>query len=300
MIENSQLQVLMALTDSSSLSEAAENLNITQSAVSQHIKNIEIKVGFPVIARQGKKQVLTVGGKKLAKMGKNYFRRFDDIISEIQQEHNQILGGVSVGTLFGIGKSWITYRMVEFSTHFPDLSVKVELNYPDRLIAAFDSRDLDYLILPRKLVPSHCESKPLHSETLTLVVPNNSHFKITDQTTLKELAEFPIIFFEDRDPLFYGWCKFKFGTFPRNVKPRIIMNAFGQILQAVHEGLGVAVVPTHVLERSFFKDKVKTLGDKFVYKNSEFDFVYHTEDSKSLKMSTVFDFLYKEANKIKV
>lgn len=300
MIENSQLQVLMALTNSDSLSQAAEHLSITQSAVSQHIKNLEAKVGFAIVTRQGKKLVLTPGGKKIAKLGKAYSKRFDDAITEIQQDNNQILGGVSIGTLFGIGKSWIAYRMVEFSSHFPDLSVKVEMDYPDRLIAGFEARDFDCLILPRKLTPTHCESKLLHSETVTLVVPNNDKFKIDKDITLKELIEYPVIFFEDRDPLFFQWCKFKFGSLPRNVKPRLVINSFGQMLQAVHEGLGIAVIPTHVLDRSFFKDKIKTFGDDFSYNNTEFDFIYHSEVKESLKVNTLFNFLHKEVNNLKV
>ncbi len=298
MIENSQLQVLIALTSSDSLSQAAEHLSITQSAVSQHIKNLEAKVGFAIVTRQGKKLVLTPGGRKLAKLGKTYFRRFDDVITEIQQDNNQILGTVSVGSLFGIGKSWIAHRMVEFSSHFPDLSVKVKLDYPDRLIADFEARDFDCLILPRKLTPSYCETKLLHSETITLVVPDNDKYNITSETTLKELTEYPLIFFEERDPLFYQWCKFKYGTLPRNITPRLIINAFGQILQAVCEGVGIAVVPTHVLNRSFFKDKIKCMGKDFEFVNTEFDFVYHSEVKDSLKIDTLFNFLEKEASKL--
>ncbi len=301
MIENSQIQVLMALTSADSLSQAAEHLSITQSAVSQHIKNLEAKVGFDIVTRQGKKLVLTPGGKKLAKLGKNYFKRFDETIAEIQQDNNQILGGVSLGTLFGIGKSWIAHRMVEFSSHFPDLSVKVEMDYPDRLLAGFEARDFDCLILPRKLTPSHCESKLLHSEMVTLVVPKTAEYENFDENiSLKELTEYPVIFFEDRDPLFFQWCKYKFGSLPRNIKPRLVINAFGQILQAVHEGLGIAVIPTHVLERSFFKDKIRIFGDEFEYNNSDFDFVFHSEVKDSLKIQTLFDFLYKEVNNLKV
>jgi DNA-binding transcriptional LysR family regulator len=300
MIENSQIQVLMALTSADSLSQAAENLNITQSAVSQHIKNLEAKVGFDIVTRQGKKLVLTPGGRKLAKLGKNYYKRFDDLISEIQQENNRILGGVSLGTLFGIGKSWISHRMVEFSSHFPDLEVKVGLDYPDRLIKQFEARELDCLVLPRKLTPTHCETTLLHSEIATLVVPQTEGFQINEQTSLKELIEYPLIFFEERDPLFYNWCKHCYGNVPRNLRPRLVINAFGQILQAVHEGLGIAVIPTHVLRRSFFKDKVDTLGKKFEYTSSEFDFICHTETKDSLKIQTLFQFLAKEVENFEV
>ena len=55
-------------------------------------------------------------------------------------------------------------------------------------------------------------------------------------------------------------CKFKFGNIPRNISPRLVINAFGQMLQAVNQGLGIAVIPTHVLDRSFFKDKVSSEG----------------------------------------
>ncbi|MAX65857.1 MAG: LysR family transcriptional regulator [Bacteriovoracaceae bacterium] len=301
MIENSQIQVLVALTQAESLSQAAENLNITQSAVSQHIKNLEAKVGFNIVTRQGKKLVLTPGGIKLAKLGKNYFKRFDDVISEIQQDHNRILGTLSLGTLFGVGKSWIAQRMVEFSSHFPELSIKVGMDYPDRLITGFEAREYDCLILPKKLTPNHCEAKLLHSEMATLVVPNTKEYASIDTNiSLKKLSEYPVIFFEEKDPLFYQWCKFKFGNIPRNISPRLVINAFGQMLQAVNQGLGIAVIPTHVLDRSFFKDKVKTFGEDFTYNNSDFDFIYHSEVKDSLKVSTLFNFLHKEVNNLKV
>lgn len=300
MIENSQLQVLIALQTSDSLSQAAEQLSITQSAVSQHIKNLEAKMGFDIVTRQGKKLVLTPGGIKLARTGKTYFKRFDEIITEIQQENNRMLGGVSLGTLFGIGKSWISYRMVEFSHHFPELSVKVQMDYPDRLISQFETRDIDCLVLPRNLTPNYCDSLLLHAETSTLVVPNNGKFKITKESSLKEICEYPVIFFEDRDPLFYGWCKSKYGNIPRNIKPRLIINAFGQMLQAVSEGLGIAVIPNHVLDRSFFKDKVLTLGPEYEYESSKFDFIFHNESKDSLKVQTLFNFLHKEVNNLSV
>lgn len=300
MIENSQLQVLMALTSADSLSQAAEHLNITQSAVSQHIKNLEAKVGFDIVTRQGKKLVLTPGGRKIAKLGKNYFKRFEDLIGEIQQDNNRIMGSVSMGTLFGVGKSWIAHRMVEFSSHFPELEVKVGMDYPDRLLSQFETREFDCLVLPRQLVPPHCEAFHLHSEKATLVIPDNPDFDISTDSSLKDLIKYPFIFFEERDPLFFNWCKSSFGNVPRNVKPRMVINSFGQMLQAVHEGLGIAVIPTHVLRRSYFKDKVKIFSGSFEYTSTEFDFICHSENKDSLKIQTLYQFLVKEVENFEI
>ncbi|MBC77551.1 MAG: hypothetical protein CME64_16220 [Halobacteriovoraceae bacterium] len=296
MIESSQLQVLMALTKAESLSQAAESLGITQSAVSQNIKTLESKVGFSVITRQGKKMVLTPGGRKLAKLSKNYSKRFEDMISEIQQEKNKIIGGVTLGTMFGIGKSWVATRLIDFAGHFSELNVKVQMDYPDKLIREFENRDIDCLILPSHLTPAHSESEILHNEMSTLVFPKG--LNINSETGLKEIIEQPLIFFEEKDHLFYTWCKQRFGQVPRGASPRLVVNAFGQILQAVNEGLGIAVVPTHVLRRSYFKNKVGQLGKEDYVQSSVFNFIYHPEDKNSLKIDTLYDFLLKEVDNL--
>lgn len=298
MIDSSQLNVLMAVDKASTLSEAADVLNITQSAVSQNLKSLELKVGFNVVVRKGKKVVLTPNGKKLAKLGRNYFKKLDDAITEILQEKNKVSGSVRIGTMFGIGKSWIANRVIEFASHFPDLEIEIKMDFPDKLLKDFDNHDLDCLVLPEKLIPAHCEHKILHTENSTLVYPDTDKFEINPKTTLKEISEMPLIFFEQRDHLFYQWCRAKYGSVPRNIKPHIIVNAFGQILQAVHEGQGIAVVPTHVFRRSFFKKKVKTLGKEFDIQSSIFHFIFHHEDKENLKINTLYDFLIKEVVKL--
>lgn len=300
MIETSQLNVLMAVDRSSSLSEAADFLSITQSAVSQNLKSLEQKVGFDVVTRKGKKVTLTPNGKRLAKLGRNYLKKLDDAITDILQEKNKIIGSVSIGTMFGIGKSWIANRVMEFSSHFPDLNINIKMDFPDGLIRSFENHDLDCLVLPEKFIPAHCESKILHNESSALVFPDSPNFNITQNTTLKELTEMPLVFFENKDPLFFQWCKKKYGSVPRNVKPHITVNAFGQMLQAVHEGKGVAVVPTHVLRRSYFKKKIKTLGKDFDIQSSVFHFIYHSEDKDNLKTSTLYDFLHKEVDNLDI
>lgn len=298
MIESSQLQVLMALSRASSLSEAAELLNVTQSAVSQNIKNLEAKVGFAVVSRSGKKVSLTNEGRKLAKLSRFYVKKLDDLVGEIQEANHKVVGEISLGTMFGIGKSWVASRMLEFGEHFPEIDLKITMDFNNSLLTRFENRELNCLVLPRKVVPVHYESKSLHFEKCTLVYSDK--FEINENIDLKELMKFPLIFFDEKDSLFFSWCRAHFGTIPRLVNPRIVVNSFGQMLLAVYKGLGVAVVPTHVLNRSFFKDKVKTLGGDSVATLDEFHFVYHQEDKDSLKINTVYEFLLKEVKNLNI
>ncbi len=298
MIESSMLQVLIALSHNENISKAAEELNVTQSAVSQALKNLESKVGFPIVARQGKSVVLTENGQRLAKVAKTYFKRIEETIEQIHLENHEIKGKLHVGSLYGLGKTWLSSRMLTFLEQYPQLEVKLSMDFPETLIKKFEQNEIDCLIMPEHLVPAFAEKKELHSEYSTLVFPNSPNFPITVKTDMKDLLNLPIIFYENNDPNFYRWCREKFGVVPRNVKPRLIVNSFGQMLQAVNEGLGIAVVPTHVLKRSHFKSKLKTVGKEFEIFNNKVSFAFHADEAQSYKIKELYKFLLEVAKEL--
>ncbi|MES2529368.1 MAG: LysR family transcriptional regulator [Bdellovibrionota bacterium] len=289
MIETSSLQVLIALSHNENISKAAEELNVTQSAVSQALKNLEGKVGFPLVARQGKSVALTENGMRLAKVAKQYFKRIEETIEMIHLENNEIKGKVHVGSLYGLGKTWLSSRMLDFLESYPELEVRLSMDFPENIIKKFEQHEIDCLIMPEHLVPAFADKKDLHDEHTTLVF--GSKYDITSKTELKEILQYQIIFYENNDPNFYRWCREKFGVVPRNIKPRLVVNSFGQMLQAVNENLGIAVVPTHVLKRSHLKDKVRTAGKDFEIFSNKVSFAFHPDEAQSYKIKELYKFL---------
>jgi DNA-binding transcriptional LysR family regulator len=289
MIETSSLQVLIALSHNENISKAAEELNVTQSAVSQALKNLEGKVGFPIVARQGKSVALTENGMRLAKVAKQYFKRIEETIEQIHLENNEIKGKIHVGSLYGLGKTWLSSRMLDFLESYPELEVRLSMDFPENIIKKFEQHEIDCLIMPEHLVPAFADKKDLHDEHTTLVF--GEKFNLTSSTDLKEILSHPIIFYENNDPNFYRWCREKFGVVPRNLKPRLVVNSFGQMLQAVNEGLGIAVVPTHVLKRSHLKHKVKTAGKEFEVYSNKVSFAFHPDEAQSYKIKELYKFL---------
>ncbi len=289
MLETSMLQVLIALSQNENISKAAEELNITQSAVSQTLKNLENKLGFPVITRQGKSVNLTDRGLRLAKVAKQYVRRIEETIEQIHLENNEIKGKLHVGSLYGLGKTWLSSRMLDFLATYPELEVRLSMDFPETIIKKFEQHDVDCLIMPDHLVPAFADKLELHSEYTTLVFSES--FNITKETELKDILNMPIIFYENNDPNFYRWCRGKYGVVPRNIKPRLVVNSFGQMLQAVNEGLGVAVVPTHVLKRSQIKLQLRTVGKEFEVFSNKVSFAFHADEAGSYKIKELYKFL---------
>ncbi len=291
MIETSSLQTLMAINKVKSFSKAADELNVTQSAISQSIKNLEKKIGVKLITRSGKQVSLTHEGLKLCYLGKDFFKKYDVVMSQILAEKQKVMGKLTVGTLNGVGKSWVSSSVIEFATQYNDVDVNIIMDFPENLIERFNSSDIDVLIVPESLVPVNANGLELENEYSTLCYPNSHDFKLTDEMALKDITQYPLIFFEENDPLFFKWCRQRFGTIPRSIKPRIVVNSFGHMLKAVHHNLGIAVVPTHVFERSYYRDKVLTLGANQLVFNDRFYFVYHEDAFELLKVKTLYDFM---------
>ena len=293
MIETSMLQVLIALSQNENISKAAEELNVTQSAVSQALKNLEGKVGFSVVTRQGKSVNLTESGMRLAKVAKQYFKRIEETIEQIHLENHEIKGRLHVGSLYGLGKTWLSSRMLGFLSQYPELEVRLSMDFPETIIKKFEQHEIDCLIMPEHLVPAFAEKLDLHTEHTTLVF--SEKFNITNKTELKDILNIPIIFYENNDPNFYRWCREKFGVMPRNVKPRLVVNSFGQMLQAVNGGIGIAVVPTHVLSRSNLKLNLKTVGKEFEIFSNKVSFAFHADEAQSYKIKELYKYLHEAA-----
>ncbi len=296
MIESSQLLVLIALSHNENISKAAEELNVTQSAVSQALKNLEAKVGFPIVTRQGKSVNLTESGMRLAKVAKQYFKRIEETIEQIHLENHEIKGKIHVGSLYGLGKTWLSSRMLDFLAAYPQLEVRLSMDFPETLIKKFEQHEIDCLIMPEHLVPAFADKKNLHSEYSTLVFPES--FNITAKSDLKEILGHPIIFYDNNDPTFYRWCREKFSVVPRNLKPRLVVNSFGQMLQAVNEGIGIAVVPTHVMRRSYKRENVKTVGKEFEVFNNKVSFAFHADEADNYKIKELYKFLLEVAKEL--
>ena len=296
LIETSQLHTLVAVSRAQSFSKAAEDLGVTQSAISQSVKNLEKKVGVKLFKRSGKKVVLTAEGEKLHQIASTFLVDLDDTLDEILHDKGAMTGKVRIGTLIGVGKSWLAPELLAIAKDFPEMSVQVSLGFQEDLIKEFENFRLDFLILPQGVLPNVGEKVLLSEEKVTLVYPKDNPFGIDKNMKLEDLEKIPTILFDNEDHLFFNWCRTKFKKRPKSLNVKYVINSHGNMLHAVKEGLGVAVVPNHVLNRSFYKDKIATLGSEFEIDSGKFYIVYHKDSFELTRIREVLTRLTREKN----
>lgn len=291
MIELNQFQTILAVANSGSFSRAAQDMSVTQSAVSQSIKNIEKKLGVSLFKRSGKSVILTTEGKLVLNFAQKYSKEVDELLDEVMNSKDKVKGKLVIGTLTGVGKSWLSRKVIEFSEKFPDVNIELKLAFYEELLELFDKNLIDGMVVPNINLGQNKDKVLIGEERLTLVYPDSPEFPITSKSPFEELVSYPIISYEENDTSFSRWCMAVYNKKVSKTRKRLIINAHGNILEAVSKGLGIAVLPSHVVSRSHFLDKVKVLGNEFSVKSQDFFFVYQKEQMNFLRMKLFIDSL---------
>ncbi|WP_411991096.1 LysR substrate-binding domain-containing protein [Agarivorans sp. DSG3-1] len=108
-----------------SFTKAAEELFISQGAVSQRIKQLELQLGFMLFVRLTRRLKLTVEGERLLQA---LNQSFDLIFSEIDDiRFKELRGELYLGVAPTFAQSWLLKRLPEFQAMYPNLNIKLRV-----------------------------------------------------------------------------------------------------------------------------------------------------------------------------
>ncbi|MBW5407618.1 LysR family transcriptional regulator [Morganella morganii] len=120
-----QLIQFFAIAENSSLAEAAEKLNLTPSALSHGIHDLECKTGILLIKRTGQKSSLTIAGKNLYQQLLPYYIRITDISDNLSGKKKN-RGSLNIKT-DSLCYSPLKDKIISFCKENPNLTLSIEL-----------------------------------------------------------------------------------------------------------------------------------------------------------------------------
>jgi DNA-binding transcriptional LysR family regulator len=131
MIQLSDLEFFSTLAQSASLAATARALNVSSSAVTQRLQDLERRVGAQLIDRGSRRVVLTDEGEMLAQRGAVISEAVSELSDALTQRDDVVRGRLRVVAPFGFGRAYIAPIVDRFAAQHP--SVEVELTLTDRL-----------------------------------------------------------------------------------------------------------------------------------------------------------------------
>lgn len=151
MIDLYKLHVFAIAAHEGSFSAAAEHLYITQSAVSQHIKDLEASLGQQLFQRGWRGVSLTSEGEILARYAREIFDLVARAESELTNVQQLTAGKVSIGATPGAGIYLIPEWVQQFRARYPRLTVALQTGITSQIVTDVLAHRLDIGIIEGEL-----------------------------------------------------------------------------------------------------------------------------------------------------
>lgn len=241
-----QLTVLEAVARNLSFTKAADELHLTQPAVSMQIKQIEESIGLPLFEQIGKKVYLTEAGHEMY----NYCRSIQQQLEEAESVIEN-LKGVKQGKLTIAVASTANYFapriLAAFNKEHDSVKINLDVTNREGLLKHLENNDTDVVIMGRPPAEMELEAESFMENPLVLIAAPDHHLVKQSKVSILELQKETFILREQGSGTRSAIEQF-FLEQGAEVATTINMSSNEAIKQAVQAGLGLGIVSIHTLE----------------------------------------------------
>ena len=221
------------------MTRAAGTLYVSQSALSQQLKDIENKLQVDLFYRTRKKMILTPNGRKLLQTAGQVIDLLEDAELEIAQLAGGAAGELRLGTHCIFCFKWLPGIMADFRKRFP--KVELEIGTSQDPARELEQKKYDIVISARSL-HDHCyEQQSLFQDQLVCIMEKDHPLAAQEYIRLEDFQGVNLISHAEK-----GESKFyELLLQPKGIEPKRFMTV-GQplaIVDLVISGLGISVFP---------------------------------------------------------
>ena len=232
-----------------SFSRAADEHQITQSAVSQRIAQLEKRLGVQLVDRSSRPLSLTGAGRLYLRGCEDLLRRYDRLEREVQSEAKRGLHGtVRVEAIYSVGIELLNQVRDTFAQEHPRVEVEVDFKRPEHIheLVRRGECDLGLVSFPRRW--RGVEVVPLRTEVMAVVCAAEHELAQRKKIQAIELAPYPLATFEATLPV---GARIRQYLRDEGVEPNIV-NVFDNV-ETIKHVVGVtrevAILPRRVVKR---------------------------------------------------
>lgn len=194
-MEFDQLRYFLRVGQLANFTRAAEDLGISQPALSRSIQRLEEGLGQPVFERQGRSVSLTEAGTLLQGRAQQILSLIEDTKAEICDDGQS--GRVRVGAIPTIAPYFLPEVLRRFSTEFPRAALIVQESTTDNLLKSCTQGEIDLAILALPVPARYLEVEELFKEELLLVLPPDHPLVEKETIRLSDVKPYPFVLLDE-------------------------------------------------------------------------------------------------------
>ncbi|MDB5840180.1 MAG: Transcriptional regulatory protein LysR family [Herminiimonas sp.] len=240
-----QLKVFETVARNLSYSRAAEELHLTQPAVSTQVKTLEGHVGLPLFEQLGKKIYLTPAGTELLHFSREIIQKFQEA-EEALTQFKGISGGKLNVAVISAGDYFFPRLLVEFARRHAGVTLNLTVHNREELLGllANNLTDLAIMVRPPKDLDTMHESFAPHP--YVIVAPPDHPLANKKRISMATLKREPFVVREKGSDT-WNSMEEGFGEHLASLNIAMEIKSTETIKQAVIAGMGISFLSAHTI-----------------------------------------------------
>ena len=194
-LDSRHLRLIAEVARTESVTRAADRLNVTQSAVSHQLREIEERLGTPIFIRSGRRMLPTPAGRIMVDAAGEVLATIDRVEAQIEQLARHAAGELRVCTHCYTGYSWLPSLVDGLRRRYPSFVLQVVPEYTMDPIAALLDARLDVAIMNDESDDRRLRHRELFDDEHVAVVPVSHAWASRKFVTPEDIAREPLYLF---------------------------------------------------------------------------------------------------------
>jgi DNA-binding transcriptional LysR family regulator len=196
-MDTRQLAAFCAVVERASFSQAAEQLGVTQPAVSLQIRSLEKRLGLQLLDRSGRRVEPTDAGRRLYRSALRLLAQEEQLLAELGEEvEGELTGRLELGASTGPGGIVIPVVLCEFQQRHPEVHVALTVSDTQRIVEQVARRELELGVVGAARRYRGAVFEPFFRDEVVLAVPRGHPFA-GRTVTLDELQSEPLVLMQE-------------------------------------------------------------------------------------------------------
>lgn len=244
-----QLKVFESVARHLSFSRAAEELHLTQPAVSTQVRKLEDHAGLPLFEQLGKKVHLTPAGAQMLISSREIIQKFKEA-EEAMAQFKGVSGGQLNVAVISAGDYFFPRLLVEFAQRHAGVTLNFNVCNREELLAQLDANRTDLAIMVRPPAGDVADTtaEPFAPHPYVIVASPGHPLVGKKRIPVTRIAREPFIVREKGSDTWHSMEE-AFGERIHDLNISMEIKSTETIKQAVTAGMGVSFLSAHTISR---------------------------------------------------
>ena len=257
MIDFKSIETFLWVVTLGSFGGAARKLNTTQPAISQRIAQLESEIGVKLLQRDSRTVMPTPSGRQMMQYAEKLIALRSEMLAAVM-DRSAMRGILRLGVSETIVHTWLPQLIERVASTHPNLSLEVEVDITPNLRARLLAQEIDLAFCLGPLSFPNVRNRVLCDYPISFVASPSLGLG-NRVLTVHDLAKFAIITFARKTQPY----EIVRSLFNRPDLPHTRLHAsasLGTVIRMATDGLGVAVIPTAIVERELAEGQLILLS----------------------------------------